>query len=92
MTTEKIISEIKSYCEKGLLDGQHFDVQYHSRTNILRALNIHVEYGNVIFDQYSVGLGAFTYTHDYLREHDIDYLESLIAIIRESININRNLF
>ena len=92
MDTEEIISEIKSYCKKGLLNGMHFDVQYGSMTNILRAQNIHVENNDVVFDQYSVRLGLFTYHNDYLCEHDIDYLQSLIAKIRENIKIDKNLF
>lgn len=92
MDTEEIISEIKSYCEKGLLNGRHFDVSYGSAGNILRAQNIHVEYGDVIFDQYSMRFHGFTYEHDDLSEHNIEYLQSLIGEIRKSINIDRNLF
>lgn len=92
MDAKEIISEIKTYCEKGLLNGLHFDVQYGSMTNILRAQNIHVEDNDVFFDQYSVRLGQFNYRNDYLRDHDIDYLQSLIAKIRENIKIDKNMF
>lgn len=96
MSQEEIISAIRGYCEKGLLDGLYFDVAYHSDRNILRAENIHAYEGVVYFTEsrvYPNGLDLL-YECDDLSEHDFDYIEALFAEINKRINVNidRNLF